>query len=497
MKKVIVYFLSSFLLIFIFSACNNETSKTETPMVLSSSSQSGEAKTTFDQGLAMLDQGDFQQSHAMFVKALQQDPKMAIAYVFKAATDASPKEFTDDMNKAKENLAGVSEFEKIYYDYSATFIDGDWNKRLELAQKMATSFPKAARAQVELGNTYLNGNENAKARESYQKAVELDPKWVGGYAALVNSYLFSEPKDFKKAEENALKVVEMAPTSPGAEIALGDCYRAQNDLQKAREAYSKAIQLNPNSSEAYYKKGHANSFLGNFDEARQNYTDGGKHDDVKFAEVTNIANTYLYAGDNKMAMQYLMDACGKMDASGETKDRIAILKANCLDACTNISMYYGDGAKVKEMVAMLNPVNAEITNQVGTEQAKLNQKAGEFYWEAILNAMNGDYNGAKTKAEEIKTTVASLNDPNKLNGYEFAMGYINMKEKKYTDAISHFEKTHPENSVFNKYWLAMANEAAGNKDKAKTLYMEVADYNFNEIGYALIRNDVKKKLAMP
>jgi len=497
MKRAIVYFLSPFLLLVFLLACNNETSKTETPMVLSASSQSGEAKTSFDKAVALLDQGDFQQSHAMFIKALQQDPKMAIAYVFKAATDASPKEFTDDMNKAKENLAGVSEFEKMYFDYSSTFIDGDWNKRLEIAQKMATAFPKAARAQVELGNTYQNGNENAKARDCFLKAVELDPKWVGGYAALVNSWLFSDPKDFKKAEQNALKVVEMAPTSPGAEIALGDCYRAQNDLQKAKDAYSKAIQLDPNSSGAYYKKGHANTFLGNYDEARQDYMDGGKHDDVKFAEVTNVANTYLYAGDHKMAMQYLMDAFGKMDASGETKDRIAILKSNCMDACANISMYHDDAAKVKEMVAMLNPINSEITGQLGTEQAKLNQKSGELYWESIMNAMNGDYSAAKAKAEEIKTTVASLNDPNKLNGYEFAMGYVNMKEKKYVDAIGHFEKTNPANSVFNKYWLAMANEAAGNKDKANTLYKEVADYNFNELGYALIRNDVKKKLAMP
>jgi len=92
---------------------------------------------------------------------------------------------------------------------------------------------------------------------------------------MVNTYLFSDPKDYKKAEENALKAVKLAPSSAGIHILLGDCYRAENDLQKAKDAYSKAIELDPNSTDPYYKKGNANTFLGNLEEARQNYADGG------------------------------------------------------------------------------------------------------------------------------------------------------------------------------------------------------------------------------
>ncbi|MDP4265797.1 MAG: tetratricopeptide repeat protein, partial [Bacteroidota bacterium] len=69
-----------------------------------------------------------------------------------------------------------------------------------------------------------------------------------------------------------------------------------------------------------------------------------------------------------------------------------------------------------------------------------------------------------------------------------------MKEKKYTDAISHFEKANP-TTIYTKYWQAMANEAAGNKDKAQELFKQVSVYNFNGIDYALVRNEVKKKLG--
>jgi tetratricopeptide (TPR) repeat protein len=495
MKRLFPFGLLCFFTL-LFAACSYVNSNEKVSDIVPTS-KSKEAVASFRQGLLFADQADGQKARAAFIKAIEQDPKMAIAYIFKASTDFSPKEFADDMNKAKANLDGASEWEKVYYDYNMTFFSPDYNKRLELAQKMATRFPDAARAQVELGSTYASGNENAKARESFQKAVALNPNWVGGYSALVNDYLFSEPKDFNKAEQNALKAVELAPASPGMQIALGDCYRAQNNLEKARDAYAKAIQLDPNSPVAYYKKGHANSFLGNLDEARQNYKDGATHDEVKFGEVANTGNTYLYANDYKMAMRYLTDECAKMDASGETKDRIIISKLNCLDACTRIAMHNGDIAKLKEFITMTAPLATEVTNDLGTAQARLFQKADEAYWQAIVNAMEGNFDAAKSKAEENKTTLEPVRDPNKLNNYEFAMGYINFKQKNYADAITRFEKSNPSNLVYNRYWLAMANEAAGNKDKATAQYKEIAQYNFNEVGYALIRNEVKKKIAAP
>jgi tetratricopeptide (TPR) repeat protein len=70
------------------------------------------------------------------------------------------------------------------------------------------------------------------------------------------------------------------------------------------------------------------------------------------------------------------------------------------------------------------------------------------------------------------------------------------KKKKYADATGHFEKANP-NDFYIKYLAAMAYEAAGKKDKANSLYKEIAAYNFNDVGNALIRNEVKKKVSTP
>jgi len=94
-----------------------------------------------------------------------------------------------------------------------------------------------------------------------------------------------------------------------------------------------------------------------------------------------------------------------------------------------------------------------------------------------------------------KKSLDSITDPNRLNTYYFVLGQIAMRQKKYANAIENFGKTDL-SSVYNKYWLALANEMAGNKDKAQALYQDIVNYNFDDTNYALFRNEVRKKLNM-
>lgn len=487
---------------FLVAACNNDKKEgskasdngkvTDIPVT----SKSKEAIASFNEGLVFSDDNNRIKAKAAFTKAIEQDPAMVIAYLYRSNFSESAKEFVDYMDKAKSNLDSASEYDKMYYDYSNTFIINDWNKRLEISQKMVAAYPDMARAQVDLGRTYEANNQTEEARKAFQKAVELAPKWVGGYNALFGSYTFNDPKDLKKGEENALKVAELSPKSSNAQIQLGDSYRAQNDMEKARTAYIKAIELNPDEPVAYSKKGHVNSFLGNYDEARKDFMDAASHDDDNTIAMQFIAYTYLYAGDHDAAMKSFMDNAAKLDGSGASKSKIAGRKLGYYGNCAIACLHAGDVAHLKELVTMMQAPSEQVASDIGSNEAKLNQKSNMLYWQALTAAADGKLDIAKTKAEEIKTTLQPINNPTKMQGYEFAMGYISMKEKKFADAIGHFEKGDP-NDFYVKYWLAMANESAGNTEKAKSLYKEISEYNFNDVGNALIRNEVKKKISTP
>ena len=497
MKKFNLFFsLFIFLLVSFLPACNNSSSSTATTTTgtkiteMPATSTSKEAVATFKEGMNLLDMGDAKTARASFTKAIEQDPKFGLAYLMRANIATTAKEFTDDIAKGKANLDSASAWEKMYADYLATNLTADRNKGIELAQKMASDNPDAARAQAELANAYNGNNQFDKAREAYEKAIKLNPEWVGGYNGLTASYLFFEPKDLKKAEDNALKTVSMAPKSPGAQILLGDVYRAKNDFAKAKDAYTKAVELNKDAPEAYYKLGHSNIYLGNMEEARKNYADGGMHDVSKIGSVINTSYTYLYAGDQSAAVKYLMNQMNTAAPDASQKNGI-------LNTIASIAIHTGDGATLKQVVPMIKETSAQLTKDLGnTSEAQVLATADSLHWQAMIAMADGKYEEAKAKEEAMKAALATIKDDRKLEGYYADMGMISMKEKKYADAVTDFGKADL-NLIYNKYLLAKANEAAGNKDKATALYKEVAAYNFNDVGNALVRTEVRKKLSMP
>ena len=54
------------------------------------------------------------------------------------------------------------------------------------------------------------------------------------------------------------------------------------------------------------------------------------------------------------------------------------------------------------------------------------------------------------------------------------------------EAIGHFVKTNVD-GMYPKYLLAMAYEKSGNAAASTELMNEISDYNFNNVGYALVR----------
>jgi tetratricopeptide (TPR) repeat protein len=158
-----------------------------------------------------------------------------------------------------------------------------------------------------------------------------------------------------------------------------------------------------------------------------------------------------------------------------------------------IALHTQNAEKLDELIKMAQPISEDIGNRAGTTEAKLAQKSSMLYLQAMLQAIKNDLIGAVRTAEEIKTTMEPVNNPLKLDGYDFILGYVAMQQKDFAKAINHFEKTN-KLDVYNQYWLAKAYEAAGKNDKANAIYKYLSNYNFNNLGYALVRNEVKKKI---
>lgn len=464
------------------------------PTELPVSSASAEAMQAFKTGMDLLDVGNGQQARVYFSKAIELDSNFATAYLFRANTSPSNDHFKSDLRSATNKLSDVNESDKILVEIYRTYLNNNKEERLKQAQQLVATYPTSARALVILGDSYYDINDYQKSREEYQKAIELDSAWVGGYFSLGTSYMNMEPRDYKKAEENFIRVVELKPELSGSHVYLGDAYRAQNNLEKARSAYEKALEKDPTDALTYLKRGHVNSYLDSFDAARSDYQKAAElNPDNRIAPINFEAFTYLYQGDYNGAKAFFENKVKNITKIGLNEKQINLAKNTFLSNCALIAFHHDDQKEAARFIAMLKPVSEKIGAEVGTEEAKLEEKASMQVLDSYLLAMKGDYAGATAKAEEAKTTLSPVKNATKLWGYHSAMAYISFKQGKYDDAIAHQEQSDP-NAPYSKYRLALACEKAGQTEKANKIYSELVNYNFNNIGYALIRKELKDKM---
>lgn len=461
---------------------------------LSPTTNSAEARQLFTQALAAADLNENLKARRLYTNAIEKDPDLGIAYLLRAGTANSFKEFVDDVNLGKSKLTNASAWEKMYADYLSTNFTGDREKQISIAKEMVEKFP-TARAYVDLGYAYNGNKEYDKAIESFNKAVALNPSWVGGSSALTNMYLFGEKKDLAKGQDNAARVVALAPNSPGAHITLGDAYRARNDLQKAATEYRKAISLDPEAAEAYYKLGHASLYLGKMDDARKNFKVAGEKNDRRtFSEMLS-ATTYAYEGDSKKTMKQLIDAAD-MRAKQTTGDlgRLHSEELDFLNSAASVAVHNGDAATLKILIPRIAPLSKEMGTVIATPEAMLYHEADMLRWEALLAITEGDYAKAMDNAYRMKTVLEPIKDVRKLEGYYYTMGFLKLKQKSYKEAVENL-KMSDQLSIYNTYLLAKAYEGMGDKANAMKYYTEVGNYNFNNLDNALVRWEVKKKLG--
>jgi TolB-like protein/DNA-binding winged helix-turn-helix (wHTH) protein/Tfp pilus assembly protein PilF len=138
--------------------------------------------------------------------------------------------------------------------------------RAELTAKQPASSqrqpvdPKVLDAYVQ-GNYYLNstgrgaGDEGQrKAREYFQRAIDLDPKFAPAYIGLAQSnelVMQGGPEDLTAVQRAAEKALELDPDSSDARAVLGLIKWELWDWSGAERDYRRALVLNPNNTNAY------------------------------------------------------------------------------------------------------------------------------------------------------------------------------------------------------------------------------------------------------
>jgi tetratricopeptide (TPR) repeat protein len=461
----------------------------EIPITTASTS----ARTHFAVGEKLLDVGRAREAREHFRLAVEQDPTFAYGYLNLGASSASTQEFKENVDRAAQNLAGKTEGERLLVEINRTFLDNNAERRLELAQTLVKTYPNSPRAWITLGNAQGALNRHTLARESYGRAIALDPTMFVAQSALGFSYLFSEPRDLVKAKQYMEQAIAAEPNEAKGYEFLGDVNRARNQLEDARAAYTRATEKDPKLAVAVLKKGHINSFLGNYAEARAAYdaaiADGKEVEKVTYGVFR--AYTNVHAGQPKAAIEELTAVARSADAGVPSK-QINGAKAFALVSAVQIALHNDLLDDAERMLTLYAPVVRADAQAVNDADNTRLTDAGILSWESQLAARRGDFATALAKANEHKRLVENDQNPRRFETYHALLGLIELRKKDFAQAIPHYRQADL-TDVYQKYHLAVALEGAGQSAEARKLFQDVASWNFNSVGFALTRRDAMRR----
>jgi tetratricopeptide (TPR) repeat protein len=448
------------------------------------------ARMDFIAGQAALDRGDGSQANALFRSAVAADPDFTYAWFNLGVASFSTEEFSASLKKAQAGAGKASSGERLLVQINQRFLDSDFESQLALANQLVKEYPSSPRAWLALAGVQAGLNKFAEQRQSIAKAIELDPNLAVAPLAMANSYLFNEPRDFAQAEKYFRQTIAINPGVSGYWWGLGDVYRATNRLEEAREYYKRATLLNPNDGIAQLKLGHVNSFLGHYEEARTDYDRG-----IASAEPVNkpfYENyklfTWVHAGDSATAVRELEKLAVATDSMNLPDDQQTGAKVFALTNAATVALHTGMNDEAARVIGELADVLRANAKAVGTQEFTNIQEAQIAYFEGQLAAHRGDFAQASKLAKKYSDLVAPQKNPRKMENYHDLMGLINYLQKKYPQAVAEYRQADLTN-MYNKYHLAQALEAANQGAEARKIYKEVANWNFNTVGYALVRKD--------
>ena len=108
---------------------------------------------------------------------------------------------------------------------------------------------------IEKGRIYMEQGKIEPARESFEKAVEINDSLLEGHMKL--GYIYALKNDFASAEKYYKNAIPLAPDSGELHNSLGNIYSGQGKYEEAIKEYEKAIRLAPCCATAYNNLGFA------------------------------------------------------------------------------------------------------------------------------------------------------------------------------------------------------------------------------------------------
>lgn len=452
------------------------------------------ARQEVTDGLREQDMDRNVEAYEHFQRAIAADSTAPMAHLHAAKSAQNAKDAFAHISKAVALAAKGNDVERLIIDATFKAFKGD----NEGAQAAATQLVKldaaGPRSWILLARSDSLMGLTGETRTAFDKAIAVAPDFAPAYIKQSASYAQSAPRDPVKAEQLARKAVELEPKEALSYDALGDALRMQGKLDEAGQAYTKMAELDPASGSGLQQRGHVNTFLGKYSEARADYTaaTAAATGNAKVVYAAYVPMASVHEGNMRAAYDATKQVYNGIDAMNVPGPLVG--KAFTGTQMFWIAFHERMVPELEKTVALLADVGGKAAAQVGTEEVKRQQHAVDVLRQGYLALAKGKAAAAKQDAAEYMKLREPDHTPNKNEPAHALLGAVALQEKRYADAVHEYDQSDPDDMYFT-YYRGVALEGAGRTDEAMKVYQKVASYYFNPIQAAIVRREALAKVA--
>ncbi len=282
------------------------------------STTSQKALAEYKQGIEAADKLYFSEAAEHFGKAVELDAEFAVAY---SRLSMALQNLGDEAKalqyqmkalgymKGEDGKDRVTEKERLFIVLQDAYLHYDFAKAQQAIDRWTERYPHDSEALAFQGLEHLRTESYDEAILSFQKVVELNPKYVLAYNSL--GYLYLAKGDFDKALQNLEKYKDMTPYQANSYDSMGELEQARGRYQEAIKHYQKALEINPDLRFVLHHLGEVHRIQGQYSRAIDYFLEAAEKAAGAEAEAGSrqyLAYSYLRRGNLKQALTEAMRA---------------------------------------------------------------------------------------------------------------------------------------------------------------------------------------------
>jgi len=381
-------------------------------------------------GLALETTGSLQDATAIYVNLLKANPSSVPVQSRLAMVYLRQKNAKDALTYAEQVVKAEPQLASAHFVYAQALLQsGNISRAEQELTALVKAAPQSPEVHVTLGMLYEAKRDKVRARQSYQRALALQPASIPALAGIVSvdlseknnaaaitrieSQMAGRPDDADlmalygmalasvgepaKAEAAYQRVIEISPGNIDAYTRLAAIYLAQNRIDDARGRYEEVLKRDPKSVSAETMLGMILAAQNNPAESRKHYERALELDPHAPVAANNLAWDYATNGGNlDLALQLAQAAKSALPGNASVSDTLGWV-------------YYKKGlaslaVTALQQAATQDPSSSNIRYHLGLALVEQGNKPEAR--KALQDALR--LNPSFAAADDAKRTIATL-----------------------------------------------------------------------------------------